>query len=303
MEPSSFVVVANRLPVDEVVTPEGRYWRRSPGGLVTALQPVLASEAGTWVGWAGSATEAGDPGPQPFELEGMKLRPVPLTEDDVERYYEGFSNSSLWPLYHDAVETPVYKRSWWEAYRRVNQRFAEAAARAGGRGRDGVDPGLPAPARTGDAPGAAPRPADRVLPAHPVPAGRAVHAAAPAGRDPARAARRRPGRLPAPAGRPELPAADPPPARPASPGERGGAGRAHRPRGRLPDLDRRVGDREPGGQPAGPRPGRADPGGAGRPEDGHPRRRPARLHQGHRAAVQGVPRTAVRKPTRRSRGR
>jgi trehalose 6-phosphate synthase len=134
VEPSSFVVVANRLPVDEVVTPEGRSWRRSPGGLVTALQPVLASQSGTWVGWSGSATEAGDPGPQPFELEGMKLRPVPLTEVDLQRYYEGFSNSSLWPLYHDAIETPVYKRSWWEAYRRVNQRFAEAAAQEAAEG-------------------------------------------------------------------------------------------------------------------------------------------------------------------------
>jgi trehalose 6-phosphate synthase len=148
VEPSSFVVVANRLPVDETVTAEGRFWRRSPGGLVTALQPVLASESGTWVGWSGSATDTGDPGaqprslserlpasvPQPFELEDMKLRPVPLTEDDVQRYYEGFSNSSLWPLYHDAIETPIYKRSWWEAYRRVNQRFAEAAAQEAAEG-------------------------------------------------------------------------------------------------------------------------------------------------------------------------
>ena len=53
-ERSSFVVVANRLPVDEVTTPDGeRQWRRSPGGLVTALHPVLAEHRGTWVGWAG----------------------------------------------------------------------------------------------------------------------------------------------------------------------------------------------------------------------------------------------------------
>ncbi len=44
-------------------------------------------------------------------------------------YYEGFSNASLWPLYHDAVETPVYKRKWWDAYLRVNQRFADATAK------------------------------------------------------------------------------------------------------------------------------------------------------------------------------
>jgi trehalose 6-phosphate synthase len=129
--PSSFVVVANRLPVDEVAPGS---WRRSPGGLVTALHPVLVAQAGTWVGWTGSASSEGQPAPEPFQMEGMRLRPVALTADDVERYYEGFSNSSLWPLYHDAVETPVYKRSWWEAYRRVNERFARAAAEEAAHG-------------------------------------------------------------------------------------------------------------------------------------------------------------------------
>ena len=125
MAPGSFVVVANRLPVDEVAPGS---WRRSPGGLVTALHPVLVAQAGTWVGWTGSATDPDQEPIQPFELEGMRLRPVALSGDEVERYYEGFSNSSLWPLYHDAIETPIYKRSWWESYRRVNERFARAAA-------------------------------------------------------------------------------------------------------------------------------------------------------------------------------
>jgi trehalose 6-phosphate synthase len=132
---SSFVVVANRLPVDQVTTPDGPTWRRSPGGLVTALQPVLSQHKGTWIGWTGAVTKHGKQASQdPFELDGMGLSPVPLTGDEMERYYEGFSNSSLWPLYHDAVEQPVYKRRWWEEYRRVNQRFADAAAKVAGRG-------------------------------------------------------------------------------------------------------------------------------------------------------------------------
>jgi trehalose 6-phosphate synthase len=92
------------------------------------LQPILAAYAGTWVGWSGRVTEPDQPVPGPFALEGMTLHPVGLTAEELERYYEGFSNSSLWPLYHDAIETPVYKRSWWEAYRKVNRRFAETAA-------------------------------------------------------------------------------------------------------------------------------------------------------------------------------
>jgi trehalose 6-phosphate synthase len=124
------VVVANRLPVDEVTTPAGRQWRRSPGGLVTALHPVLVAREGTWVGWAGGVGAA----PKPFSLEGVRLYPVPLDTDNLERYYEGQSNATIWPLYHDAVETPVYRRRWRESYREVNARFADAAAKAAAPG-------------------------------------------------------------------------------------------------------------------------------------------------------------------------
>ncbi|NYH81216.1 trehalose 6-phosphate synthase [Actinopolymorpha cephalotaxi] len=122
---SAFVVVANRLPVDRVDTPDGStQWRRSPGGLVTALDPVMKANKGAWIGWAGSTDEA----PEPFDEAGMHLVPVPLSAKEVEEYYEGFSNATLWPLYHDVIAPPVYRREWWEAYVKVNRRFAEAAA-------------------------------------------------------------------------------------------------------------------------------------------------------------------------------
>jgi trehalose 6-phosphate synthase len=122
---SPVVVVANRLPVDQVTDPDGTTrWQRSPGGLVTALEPFVAGRGGAWVGWSGSAGEA----PEPFESGGMSLMPVPLSEDEVDGYYEGMSNASLWPLYHDVVEKPEYHRRWWDTYVRVNKRFAERAA-------------------------------------------------------------------------------------------------------------------------------------------------------------------------------
>ncbi|MFI5911266.1 trehalose-6-phosphate synthase [Dactylosporangium sp. NPDC051541] len=125
---SAFVVVANRLPVDKVVGPDGEVsYRRSPGGLVTALEPVLEQRNGTWVGWPGGAGDA-DAKEETFEAGGISLHTVPLSAGEIERYYEGFSNSSLWPLYHDAVETPIFKRRWWESYRLVNERFAKAVA-------------------------------------------------------------------------------------------------------------------------------------------------------------------------------
>ena len=128
---SPVVVVANRLPVDQVTDPDGTTrWQRSPGGLVTALEPFVAGRGGAWVGWSGSAGDA----PEPFESGGMSLVPVPLSEEEVDRYYEGMSNASLWPLYHDVVEKPEYHRTWWDTYVQVNKRFAERAAEVAAEG-------------------------------------------------------------------------------------------------------------------------------------------------------------------------
>ena len=128
---SPVVVVANRLPVDQVTGPDGEVsYQRSPGGLVTALEPFVAGRGGAWVGWSGAAGNA----PEPFDSGGMHLVPVPLSEEEVDRYYEGFSNASLWPLYHDVVEKPEYHRTWWDAYVQVNRRFAERAAAVAGEG-------------------------------------------------------------------------------------------------------------------------------------------------------------------------
>lgn len=126
---ADMIVVSNRLPVDHDPSVEGG-WRRSPGGLVAALEPVLQQTGGAWVGWPGTAgLEL-----EPFELDGMELVPVTLTDEDVELYYEGFSNDTIWPLYHDVISPPAYHREWWEAYVRVNERFAAAAASVAAHG-------------------------------------------------------------------------------------------------------------------------------------------------------------------------
>ncbi|TDO66613.1 trehalose 6-phosphate synthase [Kribbella sp. VKM Ac-2571] len=120
-------MVANRLPVDRIEMPDGSTaWRRSPGGLVTALAPVMQGHHGAWIGWTGSPDEKLDP----FDDNGMHLVPVMLSAEDVQLYYEGFSNATLWPLYHDVIVAPEFHREWWESYVAVNRRFAEAAAEA-----------------------------------------------------------------------------------------------------------------------------------------------------------------------------
>ena len=130
---SDVVIVANRLPVDQVTRGDGSTtWQRSPGGLVTALEPFIRGRNGAWVGWSGAAGDA----PQPFDADGIRLVPVPLNAEEIGRYYEGFSNASLWPLYHDVVERPQYHRSWWDSYVGVNEQFAAKAAEVAGR--DGI---------------------------------------------------------------------------------------------------------------------------------------------------------------------
>ncbi|HJV13841.1 MAG TPA: trehalose-6-phosphate synthase [Propionibacteriaceae bacterium] len=124
-DPASFVVVANRLPVDRVEGPDGTAdWRPSPGGLVTAFDPIMHKRRGAWVGWHGAADEE----LEPFEDDGLALVPVPLSSSEVEDYYEGFSNATLWPLYHDAIAQPRFHRAWWDTYLAVNQRFADRTA-------------------------------------------------------------------------------------------------------------------------------------------------------------------------------
>ncbi|MCH9721330.1 MAG: trehalose-6-phosphate synthase [Actinomycetia bacterium] len=128
---SDFLVVANRLPIDMERQTDGTVdWKRSPGGLVTALEPLLRRNRGAWIGWPGIVDGPEDP----ITEEDLQLYPVRLSTEDIAEYYEGFSNGTLWPLYHDVVVKPSYHREWWDRYVDVNRRFAEAASRAAARG-------------------------------------------------------------------------------------------------------------------------------------------------------------------------
>jgi trehalose 6-phosphate synthase len=128
---SDFVVVANRLPIDmERLADGSTTWKRSPGGLVTALEPLLRRRRGAWIGWPGIP----DAGEDPIEQEDMTLCPVDLSTADIAEYYEGFSNATLWPLYHDVIVKPIYHREWWDSYVDVNRRFADATAKAAAHG-------------------------------------------------------------------------------------------------------------------------------------------------------------------------
>jgi trehalose 6-phosphate synthase/phosphatase len=122
------IVVSNRLPY--VLARKEGSWQLSPGsgGLVTALHPVLRDRGGTWIGWPGVTEDV----PQLTEIlqqrtadAGYALRPVVLTRDEVDRYYHGYSNETIWPLFHDLPTQCIFDPEYWPAYVKANRKFAE----------------------------------------------------------------------------------------------------------------------------------------------------------------------------------
>ena len=123
---SKLVTVSNRLPVTVRRGPRGSERVRSTGGLVAAFEPLLEDRGGLWVGWPGTDLRDGetlsDPG------DAFQIEPVHIPRADIKGYYHGFSNRALWPLFHTMPVRASFKTSEWEAYERVNDRFAETTA-------------------------------------------------------------------------------------------------------------------------------------------------------------------------------
>jgi trehalose 6-phosphate synthase len=121
------VVAAHRLPVtfDE----KANEWKASPGGLVSALAPVLRDRGGIWVGWNGGPGGSS----RSFRAAGITNRPIVLDASEVANHYDGFCNGTIWPLYHDAIRPLEFHRHWWRPHQAVNERFARGAAQAAGK--------------------------------------------------------------------------------------------------------------------------------------------------------------------------
>ncbi|PAP78615.1 trehalose-6-phosphate synthase [Rubrivirga marina] len=119
----SLVLVANRAPIRP--TPDG--WAPSLGGLASALLPVLEDRGGAWVAMRGPDEETPLTQTYPPETAAFTVRRVPLEEPEFEAFYQGMANRVLWPLSHYLVEHVEPDRSFRDAYRAVNRRFAHAA--------------------------------------------------------------------------------------------------------------------------------------------------------------------------------
>lgn len=123
-ESGRLVVVSNRLPIQTVAAEGGGVkLQAGGGGLVAALRFVLQGRGGLWIGWPGEGDLSG------FEERAHDLPfpvvPVPLAREEVEGHYDGLTNRTLWPLFHDLVGRTVFEHSWWEQYVAVNRKFAK----------------------------------------------------------------------------------------------------------------------------------------------------------------------------------
>lgn len=96
------------------------------GGLAVALADSLRKRGGVWMGWDGETREdATEQPPSVEEIGEVTTVTIPLTPQDYEEYYLGFSNSVLWPLFHYRLDLVNFETAFLEGYRRVNKRFAD----------------------------------------------------------------------------------------------------------------------------------------------------------------------------------
>lgn len=125
---SSFIIVSNRLPVS-VTRVEGKLeFTVSSGGLATAMSS-LAIKDQLWIGWPGIAEDdltAAEKALITKELRKYNCHPVHLTSQQVAEFYEGYSNDTLWPIFHYFQAYAKFSHHYWAAYRAVNRRFLNA---------------------------------------------------------------------------------------------------------------------------------------------------------------------------------
>lgn len=125
---SRIVIISNRLPVTLEKQEDNLIYHPSAGGLATGLNSLDEEIPRIWIGWPGVESENEE------ERETIRdgllergLVPVFLSEEEIHLFYEGFSNKTIWPHFHYFMQYTTYDDAYWDAYVRVNRRFAEVA--------------------------------------------------------------------------------------------------------------------------------------------------------------------------------
>ena len=119
----SLIVVSNRLPVTI-----GKTIEKSSGGLVYAMEGLEYRDGFQWLGWAGGVVD--DPEEKRRIMTELTERfnyvPIFLSRQEIDDYYTGYANTSLWPLLHYITPYARYEERWWEGYQKINRLFAQS---------------------------------------------------------------------------------------------------------------------------------------------------------------------------------
>ncbi len=127
MQEKKIIIISNRLPVSIKKIDDTLKYIPSAGGLATGLGTIYKKGDNLWLGWPGIYNNNVEEQKSiESELTKESMKPVFLTEEQIEKYYEGFSNSTIWPLFHYFTQFTEYNDDEWDAYVEVNQTFCDA---------------------------------------------------------------------------------------------------------------------------------------------------------------------------------
>lgn len=123
---SKTIIVSNRLPVRIVKKEDQLEFEPTEGGLATGLGSIYKEGNNLWIGWPGATLKKKEEKEKTLaELHAQNMHPVFLTDEDLELYYEGFSNETLWPNFHYFNQYSIFREETWESYKKVNKKFAD----------------------------------------------------------------------------------------------------------------------------------------------------------------------------------
>jgi trehalose 6-phosphate synthase/phosphatase len=120
------LLVANRLPIRFEETAEGLVMHESEGGLATGLASLSSQYDKEWIGWPGIHAESEAHQQEIVSRMDKTYHPVFLDQQEIDLYYKGFSNETIWPLFHYFMKYTQYKSEYWNAYVEVNKKFCDA---------------------------------------------------------------------------------------------------------------------------------------------------------------------------------
>jgi len=126
---SKTIIVSNRLPI-RIEKEDGKnLYKTSEGGLATGLGSIYKDGDNIWVGWPGISLPKEEEEEVESELIQRNMRPVFLSEAEVQEFYLGFSNQTLWPAFHYFIHHMRFRDEEWKAYSHANQKFADAVSK------------------------------------------------------------------------------------------------------------------------------------------------------------------------------